>query len=244
LGCCSGPVVLGVGVEAWCWVRRRVNRFVVEVVFGDGGVGRVHLNNTGRLVGVLVEGRRAACTRVSRPGRYRLRLSFVEYGCCDGGLAVVDTGLQERAFAAAVEAGLLPWLRGCRVVARGPRVGGSRLDYRLDCGGVEVLVETKSAVLASGDCLALYPDCPTGRGRRHMLELTGLAAEGRRAVVVFVAGFPGARGFRPNEEADPGLARALRRAVEAGVEARSIGLCYSPGEGGVVLYSADLPVLL
>ena len=209
----------------------------------DGGRERVHINNTGRLLDVLTPGRRGLCTRLRRGSKLRLRLSFVEYGCGPG-YAVIDTGLQERAFAEAVDAGLLPWLQGCRVESGRPRRGSSVFDYLLDCSGRPVLVETKSAVLLGGDCYALYPDCPTERGRRHLLELASLAEKGLRALAVFIAAFPGARGFRPNREADPLLAEALKRAVEKGVEARSLGLCYSPERRGIVLYSPDLPVEL
>lgn len=243
-GCCDGSLLAAVEPAASCRVVGRVNRFTVEVRLDGGGVERVHINNTGRLEDALVPGRRGLCTPLRRPGRTRLRLSFLEYGPCRGGYAVIDTRLQEEAFARAVEAGLLPWLRGCRVERGRPRMGGSVFDYLLRCPWGGVVVETKSAVLVSPEGLALYPDCPTERGRRHLLELARLARRGQRGLVVFIAAFPGARGFAPNREADPLLADALRAAVEAGVEARSIGVCYSPERRGVLLYSSSLPVVL
>ena len=224
-----------------CRVSRRANRFVVEARGPRGELLRVHNRNTGRLVDVLYPGARVLCLPLPRPGRTSHRLVGAWY---NGGWAVVDTGLQEEAFARAVELGLIPWLRGCRVLGRRPRLGSSVLDFLLDCGGSRVYVETKSAVLLSGDGYALYPDCPTERGRRHIRELIEHARRGVRVALVFIAALPGARGFRPNAEGDPEIPGLVAEAVRAGVLVKSIGMdmVYSGGEGAVRLYSPDLPV--
>jgi sugar fermentation stimulation protein A len=160
-----------------------------------------------------------------------------------GGYALIDTRLQEEAFRAALEAGLVPRLRGCRVAARSPRVGGSVLDYLLECRGRRVYLELKSAAFLSWSGEALYPDCPTERGRRHLRLLARLAARGEAAAIYFVTAVPGARVVRPNRLADPQVADALLEALEAGVEAGAVGLEYLPGLNAVRVYAETLPVV-
>ena len=221
-----------------CTIKARVNRFIVEAIV-DGRVERLHNTNTGRLVDVLVPGRQ--CLAYGIQGRrLSYRLAAVEYG---GGYAVVDTLLQARAFEAAVNRGLLPWLPGCRVAGRNPRIPAGLLDYRLDCGGREVLVELKSAVLMGPGGEAMYPDCPTPRGLRHVKWLAEAHTKGIDAVLVFVAAFPAAKCFKPNNVADPATAEAIHKAWRSGLEVRAISLEATPG-GLVVLVNPDLPLCM
>ncbi len=221
-----------------CRVERRVNRFVVEAWVG-GGLEEVHNTNTGRLEELLVPGALAECVEI-RGARLRYRIVSVE--CC-GGYALIDTRMQERVLEALIEAGVLPSARGCRVARRAPRVGETRLDYLLDCGSYARLVEVKSAVLRGIGGEALYPDAPTERGRRHLRLLASLAERGHRPLLVFIAGFPGARMERPYERGDPLLPQALLEALEAGVEATGVGLYHDPSTREIIVYDASLPVV-
>ena len=231
--------LLSLGDHYECTVLGRLNRFVVLVEHG-GREWRAYINNTGRLRELLVRGRRAYCLD-SRGERTRFRLIAVEE---ESGAALIDTRLQMESFEAAVEGGLLPWARGCRVAGRNPRLGSSVLDYLLDCPGGRVYVEVKSAVLRLPGGGAGYPDCPTLRGRRHLRELAEHARRGGRGLVVFIAGLPGARYFSPYGEGDPEIPRLLREAIEAGVEARAVALHYRPRERTVVLEDPDIPVVV
>ncbi len=221
-----------------CVVLHRVNRFVVEVSLADG-IELAYLNNTGRLESYLSRGRRGYCIR-HPGGRTSLRLFAVE----DGGLAVIlDTRLQMRAFERAAGLRLLPWMSGCVISRRAPKLGSSRLDYLLDCDGRAVYLEAKSAVMRKG-FYALYPDCPTARGRRHIAELASHVEAGGMGTLLFIAAVPYARAFRPNCEADPMLCRLLSRAVDAGVAVKAIGIYYSPVDSCIHLYNPDLRVEL
>ncbi|WP_228546784.1 DNA/RNA nuclease SfsA [Hyperthermus butylicus] len=223
-----------------CRILRRVNRFVVEVE-AEGEHILAHNTNTGRLLDVLVPGRLGLCRPLERPGRTRYRLFAVEYA---GGFAVIDTRLQEEAFARAVELGLIPWLRSCRVASWRPRLGSSVLDLLLDCRDGRVYVETKSAVLMGPNATAMYPDCPTPRGRRHIRELIEHASRGYRVALVFIAALPGARRFKPNPEGDPEIPGLIARATRAGVLVKAVGMDFDPEQHGVRLYNTDLPVAL
>lgn len=215
----------------------RVNRFVVEVAV-EGRVERAYVNNTGRLAELLVRGRRCYCLRKSG-GSTSLRLIAVSD---EVGTALVDTAIQMRAFERALEVGALPWAP-CRMVTRGPRLGGSILDYLLDCRGELVYAELKSAVLRDG-VYAAYPDCPTLRGRRHVIELMRHARWGGKALIVFIAALQGVAAFRPYERGDPEMPKLLREAAALGVEIRAISMHYEPNLSIVALDNPDLPVVL
>jgi sugar fermentation stimulation protein A len=105
-------------------------------------------------------------------------------------------------------------------VKREVTYGHSRLDFRLSGPDGVCWVETKSVTLVE-DGLALFPDAPTERGRKHLQTLIDIRQSGERAAVVFVVQRPDARRFAPHREADPAFAAALQDAVRAGVEVRA-----------------------
>jgi sugar fermentation stimulation protein A len=97
--------------------------------------------------------------------------------------------------------------------------GASRLDLRLDAHpeAPPCWIEVKSITLVE-DGVALFPDAPTTRGRRHLEELADIVGAGERAAAVFVVQRDDPECFSPHPSADPAFAAALREASEAGVE--------------------------
>lgn len=225
-----------------CVIRRRLNRFVVEALM-EGRVERLHNTNTGRLLDLLVEGRRCVAEPIS--GRKLMwRLVAVEDTDYPGKWDIVSTLAQNRAFEAAVGLSLLPYVKGCEIVSRNPRVGPSLLDYLLVCGGRPVYVETKSAVLRGPGGEAMYPDCPTARGVRHVRELVRLVKEGKSVLLLFIAAMPGPRCFRPYREGDPELSAELEKAILEGVTVKALSIygVVMGEELAVVLENPELPL--
>lgn len=227
-----GSLVEGIFLE-------RLGRFVVRVSIGSSEV-LAHNTNTGRLTDVLVPGRRVLLQVAG--GRLGLRLVGVE-DTVPGCFSLVDTLTQGRAFERSVELGLLPYLRGCTVARRNPRIGGSTYDYELSCGGRVAVVEVKSAVMRGRGGEAMYPDCPTARGRRHIEGLIELARSGVRTYLVFVAAICRPTCFRPYCGGDPAICELVPKALSAGVEVRSFSAHLDPS-GTVYLDNPDLPLCL
>jgi len=220
-----------------CTIMQRLNRFVVEVSIGNR-LHRAWINNTGRLEQFMVRGRRAYCLTRNSAGKTTHRLFAIHEGRQG---ALVDTHLQMKAFETCLRRGLLPWLGSAGRFNRNARLGDSLIDYWLP--NSELYLEVKSAVLRR-DSFAMYPDCPSSRGRKHIRDLIAHVLAGGRACILFVAALPSVEAFRPNAEADAELALLLRSATSAGVDLRSIAMVYSPSEGAVLLTSPDLPVRL
>jgi len=224
-----------------CRFLKRLNRFVALVEV-NGEIRKALLTNTGRLEEFMVPGRKAFCTPKSGGKTDFVLIAFEDL---EGKGAIVDTRTQARAFERAVELGLVPWLRDCSIKRKEVRVGNSRLDYLFECPGGELYGEMKSAVLRGGERgeYAMYPDCPTLRGQRHVRELIELVKSGKDAIIFFIGAMPGVEKFRPYEKGDPELARLLREAKEAGGKIEGLSISILP-DGRVILEKPELEIEL
>lgn len=129
---------------------------------------------------------------------------------------MVGTKVPNQIMREALSSGEVPEFSGYELVRSEPAYGNRRLDFLL-AGEKFCLVEVKSCTLVR-DGIALFPDAPTERGRRHLQELARARQEGYRAGVVFVIQREDAKLFMPNDETDPAFGAALRKVVARGVE--------------------------
>ncbi len=225
---------------SYVFIEKRINRFVVQVNFGDGKSRQVATNNPGRLLELIVSGRKAVCIPNPR-GKTAGKLIAIQD---DFGWAFIDTYLQMKAFEAAVQKKYIPWLKEYTFLKRNPRLGESVLDYWFQNPfGDTVLLELKSAVYRQGR-FATYPDCPSTRGQRHIKELTKYAQNGGNGLIVFIASLAEVDAFRPAENGDPEVGRLLRLASHSSpLEIRALSLLYDP-ESGLNMGNHDLPVII
>ena len=83
-------------------------------------------------------------------------------------------------------------------------------------------LDVKNCHLRRAGTLAEFPDCVAARSLKHLRELTAEAANGARAVMVFVVQRMDCDQFAACADLDPAYARGLEDAAAAGVEV----LCY------------------
>ena len=81
----------------------------------------------------------------------------------------------------------------------------------------KTFIEVKGVTLEK-DNIAMFPDAPTERGKKHLLELIDAKKNGFGAKIIFVIQFDGATEFKPNWKTDSEFASALLLAQENGVE--------------------------
>lgn len=221
-----------------CRIINRLNRFTVEVVTSQG-IFPVHITNTGRLLEYIKRDKLGLLIPINgRKLRYRL------VGVWDNDYyALIDTRLQAVAFEKLIEMNLLPRFEGYKIYSRNPRINHSVLDYKLvNEVGKEILIETKSAVLRGKDNSAMYPDCPTTRGRRHIKEIIRLRNRGCEAVIVFIAGLKNVTCFKPYSEGDKVveyLLGILYRIAPHSLHCLSI---YIDKDGLIILDKPNVPV--
>ena len=187
----------------------RLSRFSARAIVG-GREQTVHVKNTGRLRELLIPGAEAVLCPSDSPGRKTAYdLVAVRH---DGRYVNIDSQAPNAA-AAELMVRLYP---GCAM--RRERVfGSSRFDLYLERGDLRLFTEVKGVTLVR-DGTAFFPDAPTERGRKHLLELAQARSAGYASAVLFLVQRDDALCFSPNRETDPAFADALAEAAAAGVE--------------------------
>ncbi|MDD1666661.1 MAG: DNA/RNA nuclease SfsA [Methanomicrobiales archaeon] len=203
-----GRLVKGIFLE-------RPNRFL-GIVRTPSGEAECFVPNSGRLTELLAPGAPVYLRKNVSPGR-KTRWDLV-LACRGSVLVSVDTRAVNRLVPEAIRLGTIPSLRGLEPVRAEFPFRGSRLDFLMRDGEQQVLLEAKSCTLVE-DGVALFPDAPTARGRRHLETLGQATLAGMGAMVTFVIQREDAEIFSPNDSTDPGFCRAFRRALAAGVTA-------------------------
>ncbi|HEY8529567.1 MAG TPA: DNA/RNA nuclease SfsA [Paenibacillaceae bacterium] len=202
----ANPIVRGTFV-------RRLNRFAAEAVIG-GETQLVHVKNTGRLKQLLVPGAEVWLEAASQPAR-KTQYSLISVRSKD-----IIVNIDSQAPAAVVEealrAGKVKEIGHVRFLKREAAYGGSRFDFYYEADGRKGYIEVKGVTLANGDT-ALFPDAPTARGTKHVLELAEAVERGYEGAVLFLVQMKGCRRFKPHAEMDKAFAEALEQAARRGV---------------------------
>ncbi len=202
---------------AGCFIRR-LNRFAALVEVG-GRREHVHVRNSGRLHELLTPGRTVLLEPAVKEGRRtRFTLALVRL---PRGWVSADAHLPNALVGEALRRQGIPGFHGFRILRREPVMGRNRVDFLLLCGDREYFLEVKSVTLVRHG-VALFPDAPTVRGCTHLEHLSAARRRGLGAAILFVIQRSDARGFAPNQDADPEFSAALRRAFRAGVRVRAM----------------------
>jgi len=213
----------------------------------NGRTMPVHVPNSGRLTEILIPGRRVYLRGENNPVRktgYTLVLARMETTLVSIE-SVAANGMAREYFTA----GGFESFRGYDVIEAERRFGASRFDFYLSRSGrreegspqtLGLFVEVKGVTLVSGG-LAMFPDAPTTRGTKHLLELIDAVKEGHRAAVLFVAQRGDVERFSPNDRMDPDFGEALRAARKRGVEVYAVSSRITMEEMEI---SGPVPVLL
>lgn len=196
---------------------KRYKRFLADVVLENGQSVTAHCPNSGRMTGCCQPGRPVYISDHKAPHRkLRYTWQLIEM---PSSLVGVNTQIPNRLVAEAIKASGVPGLKGYQELKREiPVNDGSRLDIMLTAPGRRTcFVEIKNCSLVENG-IALFPDAPTARGRKHLQKLEQLHFEGHRAVIFFLVQRMDATRFGPADRIDPLYGQLLRNAVAAGVE--------------------------
>ncbi|WP_417520011.1 DNA/RNA nuclease SfsA [Minwuia sp.] len=210
---------------------RRYKRFLADVELPSGEVVTAHCPNPGSMLS-LIEPEASQTVWLSHSADPKRKLAWsLELLQVADTLVCVNTQRPNRAAEEAVAAGEIPELSGYDTVRREVRYGeGSRIDLLLQKDGrPDCYVEIKSVTMSRQEGLIEFPDSVTKRGRKHLIELSGMAARGHRSVMLFLSPRADGRLFRPAADIDPAYAEALLSARHAGVELLCYTCAVSPG---------------
>lgn len=219
---------------------RRYKRFLADVQLASGVITAA-CPNTGSMMGCCEPGSRVWLSESDNAARkYRHTWEIVEAG---GVMVGINTGLPNRLVAEAIDAGTIGELAGYAGFRREVRYGeeSSRIDFVLESPGrPPCYLEVKNVTAAVSRGVALFPDCVSDRGARHLRELIRLKAQGARPVQLYCVQRGDVKEVRPADGIDPEYGRTLREAIAAGVEVLAYRAKVSTGE---IRLSRRIPVV-
>jgi sugar fermentation stimulation protein A len=161
-------------IEAKFIIRK--NRFVGEVDL-DGRRIPVYIPNTGRMLELLIPGRKVILTPSN--GRYAYKLEYVIYR---DNPVLIDSIQSNRIFHDLIERKKIPHLEKYSITGRELRYGDKRFDFLLAENNSDYrFAEIKSCTLAWRN-IASFPDAVTERGTHHIRAL----AESGRGMIIFL----------------------------------------------------------
>jgi sugar fermentation stimulation protein A len=148
-------------------------------------------------------------------------------------LVGINTGLPNALVHEAIDGGAIPELAGYACIRREVPFGEerSRVDLVLEGPGRPACyVEVKNVTAAVTKGVALFPDCVSDRGSRHLRELIRLKAAGLRPVQMYCVQRGDVKEVRPADGIDVEYGRMLREAIAAGVEVLAYRARITPDE--------------
>ncbi|MDE9580717.1 DNA/RNA nuclease SfsA [Citrobacter koseri] len=198
---------------------QRYKRFLADVITPDGTELTLHCPNTGAMTGCATPGdtvwySTSENTKRKYPHTWELTQTRT------GALICVNTLWANRLTKEAIQNEQLSELSGYSLLKSEVKYGAerSRIDFMLQADSrPDCYIEVKSVTLAEQE-YGYFPDAVTLRGQKHLRELMSVAAEGHRAVVLFVVLHSAITRFSPARHIDAKYAQLLIEAQLKGVE--------------------------
>lgn len=194
---------------------KRPNRFIAQVEIQENGKSHeetVHVKNTGRCRELLIPGAEVYLERISAPER---KTAYDLVAVKKGNVLInMDSNAPNKVVKEWLEAG--NYFKNVTMVRPETTYGGSRFDFYVEADGQKIFIEVKGVTLER-QSVALFPDAPSERAVKHVLELTEAVKAGYKSYILFVIQMKGVSCFTPNAETQPAFAEALKEAKRAGV---------------------------
>lgn len=194
---------------------RRPNRFQAYVKLRDEEI-MVHVPNTGRCKEILTTG----ITVLLREelGEHRKTAYDLIAGYKGKQLINIDSQIPNKVVFEALKNKRILNLEKYNIIEREKTFGNSRFDFKLSNDlGEEYYLEVKGVTYEENG-VVMFPDAPTERGKKHLIELIEAKKQGKGAGVLFLIQLDNVRYFTPYKDMDPNFSAALKLAVESGVD--------------------------
>ncbi len=217
----ENKVVLKISGDAIGIFIERKNRFLASVEI-DETPHEVHVHDPGRLNELLYPGNRVLLKKYPL-GKRKTEWELIAADK-NGGWIFTNSKFHRKISETILRDALISPLGSLDSLKAEVRTGRSRIDFLAKKDGRRIWIEVKGCTLEKNG-VALFPDAPTARGRRHVEELIHLKEEGDDAAIIFLV-FVDAVCFKPNRETDIEFSRAFEKAMKNGVEIYPLMLSY------------------
>lgn len=201
---------------------KRPNRFNAEVILNNEKIV-VHVPNTGRCRELLKENAIVILREELNPTR---KTKYDLIAVYKGDVLInIDSQVPNKVIQEALENKKISSLERYNNISREKTYGNSRFDFRLEDDKQNIYyLEVKGATLEENGEIK-FPDAPTERGKKHILELIEIKENGMGAGILFLVQMENAKCFKPNWEMDKAFSEALKTAKDKGVDVMAY-TCY------------------
>ncbi len=191
----------------------RPNRFIANVII-NGKKEKVHVKNTGRCKEILKEGTTVFLEKSNNPNR-KTKYSLIS-AYKDDLLINMDSQVPNAVVYDGIINNKVDELKNIDFLKREVKYSNSRFDLFFEKDIDKGFIEVKGVTLEKNG-LALFPDAPTERGTKHVLEMTKAVKEGYKGYIFFLIQINNIKYFTPNTSMDKNFSNALIKAKEKGV---------------------------
>ncbi|EJK2116443.1 sugar fermentation stimulation protein SfsA [Vibrio navarrensis] len=207
-------------------LQKRYKRFLADVTYQDGSTGTIHCANTGAMTGCATAGDTIWYSTSDNPKR-KYPHSWELTETVHGERICVNTSRANQLAVEAIENGWITELQNYDRLQTEVKYGSenSRIDILLSAHDkATCYIEVKSVTLLepSEPGQGYFPDAVTTRGQKHLRELTEMAQNGNRAILLFAVLHSGIEKVSAALHIDAKYSQLLKQAQKAGVEI----LCY------------------
>lgn len=194
---------------------KRPNRFIAHVLI-NGVEEVVHVRNTGRCRELLIPGAKVILEDCKHIPNRKTQYSLISVWKEDM-LVNIDSQIPNAAVFKALNENKILGLENLTHIKREVTFGKSRFDIYFESETEKGFIEIKGVTLENNN-IGMFPDAPTERGSKHVLEMIQAVKEGYRGIVFFLLQMKGPDSFTPHYEMDQTFTEALKLAHENGVE--------------------------
>ncbi len=175
----------------------RPNRFVMNLEYNSKKI-EAYVPNTGRMHEFLVPGQVFYLTSISTP-KFNYKVIGTEY---QDNYVFLDTIRINSIFKSLLEKNILDQFDGISDLRREVKYKNSRIDFAtFKDGRINCFFEIKSCTLCHNG-IAMFPDAPTVRGRKHIEILETATAESIESHMVYLITNSSSKKFIPNYHTD------------------------------------------
>ncbi len=216
----------------------RPNRFMAYVNI-NGVETVVHVPNTGRCREILTPGSTVILREEDNPNR-KTKYDLIA-GYKEDKIINIDSQIPNKVVEEALKDKKIKIFDKYSKIEREKTFGNSRFDFKLtDDLGKECYLEVKGVTLEDKG-KTMFPDAPTERGKKHLLELVEVKKCGKEAAVLFLIQMEDVEYFTPHDTMDKAFSEAVRFAQENGVDVMAYDC--EVGENFITLHRS-VPVIL
>ncbi|OFI04978.1 sugar fermentation stimulation protein A [Clostridium acetireducens DSM 10703] len=204
---------------------KRPNRFQAYVNV-NGEEVMVHVPNTGRCKEILIPG----CTVILREENSPLRKTKYDLiaGYKNDKLINIDSQIPNKVVEEALKNKKINKLIKYNKIEREKTFKNSRFDFKLEDDKCNIYYLEVKGVTYEYNGLAKFPDAPTDRGRKHILELIEAKKEGAGAGILFLIQMENVKSFSPFDEIDLKFGNVLRNAEKNNIDIFAYNCSLSP----------------